>query len=84
MQDDKNIYKRITEYCLDISDICDDQMVHELTLSLPVAKRDPQPSALYNTLRNCNISGLFRDSTNKSSFLAAADFEGFGNAIGKE
>ena len=30
---DKNVYKRIAEYCLDIRDICEDQLVHDLVLS---------------------------------------------------
>ena len=57
-----NIYKRIAEYCLDIGEICNDQLVHELTLTLPVHDKCPQPSALFNPLRNCDISGFFNEN----------------------
>ena len=60
---DRNVYKRIAEYCLDISEIRVDQMVHQLTLSLPVKSRQPQPGALFHTLRNCNISGLMNEES---------------------
>ena len=60
---DRNVYKRIAEYCLDISEIRVDQMVHQLTLSLPVKSRMPQPGALFHTLRNCNISGLMNEES---------------------
>lgn len=58
---DNNVYKRVAEYCLDISDIRTDQMVHKLTLSLPIKSHSPKPGPLFNTLRNCNISALFND-----------------------
>jgi len=38
---DDNVYKRIAEYCLDIGDICSDQLVHKLNLSVPVKSQTP-------------------------------------------
>ena len=58
---DSNVYKRIAEHCLEISDICADQLVHQFTLNLPVISRNPEPGPLYHSLRHCNISGLFND-----------------------
>jgi len=65
---DRNIYKRVAEYCLDISEIRADQLVHQLTLSLPVKSGKPKPGPLFHTLRNCNISGLLNDSIIHSPF----------------
>lgn len=44
-------------------------MVHELTLTLPVKSRNPKPSPLFHTLRNCNISALDFDVGTPGSFL---------------
>ena len=52
------MYKRIAEYCLDIEDICADNLVHELTLTVPVNDQKPLPGPLFHPLRHCNISGL--------------------------
>lgn len=58
---DKNVYKRIAEYCLDIRDICKDQQVHDLILTLPAKSKNPPAEPLFHMLRNCNISGLSND-----------------------
>lgn len=57
----ENVYKRIAEYCLDIGEICQDQLVHELTLTMPVIDKKPQSGPLFNPLRQCDISALFND-----------------------
>ena len=55
---DQNQYKRIAEICLDLDEISD-QLVHELTLNLPVTDLNPKAGPLQHTLRQCDISGLF-------------------------
>ena len=57
MEEDQNQYKRIAEVCLDLNEITD-QLVHELTLNLPVQDADPQPGPLLHALRQCEISGF--------------------------
>ena len=57
-KNDPNIYKRIAEFCLDVTEIRQDQLVHQLTLELDVDDLDPKPSPLQHTLRQCEISGF--------------------------
>ena len=35
--------------------------MHEITLTIPVISKKPTPSALFNPLRQCDISGLFNE-----------------------
>lgn len=43
---------------MDLNEITD-QLVHELTLNLPVHDLNPKPGSLQHALRQCDISGLF-------------------------
>ena len=57
-KNDPNVYKRIAEFCLDINEIRQDQLVHQLTLQMDVDDLEPKPSPLQHTLRQCDISGF--------------------------
>ena len=69
-----NVYKRVAEFCLDISEICQDQLVHELTLTVPVVGKKPKTSALFNPLRQCDISGLFNDQMSSGDQSCSSSF----------
>jgi hypothetical protein len=49
-EEQENTYKRVAEICLDLDEITD-QMVHELTLNLPVHDLNPKSGPLLHTLR---------------------------------
>ena len=60
--EDTNTYRRLSEYSLDLATLKLDQLVHELTLHLPVRSSDPPEAPLRHPLRQCDLSGLFGES----------------------
>ena len=66
---DTNVYKRVAEYCLDIGDICEDQLVHELALTIPVPSKQPKAGPLVHALRQIDISGFFNDESRDESCI---------------